>query len=52
MQGVHDRMPVILARDTWRDWFDGPPDAARLLCQPYPADMVVTRTDEPWVKRT
>ena len=30
---------------------DGQPDAARLLCQPYPADMVVTRTEELWVKR-
>lgn len=51
VQGVHDRMPVILARDTWSDWLDGAPDDARLLCQPYPADMVVHRTDEPWVKR-
>lgn len=51
VQGVHDRMPVILARDTWFDWLDGAPDDARLLCQPYPADMVVRRTDEPWVKR-
>ena len=30
VQGVHDRMPVILNRDTWGDWLDGPPDAARL----------------------
>ena len=48
---VHDRMPVILARETWGDWLDGAPDAARLLCQPYPSDMVVTRTSDPWVKR-
>ena len=48
---VHDRMPVILARVTWTDWLDGSPDDARLLCQPYPAEMVVRRTDEPWVKR-
>ena len=51
VQGVHDRMPVILDRDTWSDWLDGAPDDARLLCQPYPADMVVRRTDEAWVKR-
>jgi putative SOS response-associated peptidase YedK len=51
VQDVHDRMPVILARETWGDWLDGPPDAAKLLCQPYPADMVVRRTDEPWVRR-
>ena len=49
--GVHDRMPVILARDTWADWLDGLPDAARLLCQPYPAEMVTRRTVDPWVKR-
>jgi putative SOS response-associated peptidase YedK len=49
--GVHDRMPVILARETWDHWLDGPPDAAQLLCQPYPADMKVRRTSDPWVKR-
>lgn len=49
--GVHDRMPVILQRETWADWLDGPPDDARLLCQPYPADMVVRRTADPWVRR-
>lgn len=48
---VHDRMPVILARDTWSDWLDGPPEAARFLCQTYPDEMIVTRTAEPWVKR-
>jgi len=48
---VHDRMPVILARDTWGDWLDGLPDGARLLCQPYPAEMVTRRTVDPWVKR-
>lgn len=48
---VHDRMPVILSRETWEDWLDGPPDAARLLCQPYPAEMAVRRTIDPWVRR-
>lgn len=51
VQGVHDRMPVILSRETWSDWLDGPPDAARTLCQPYPADMVVRRTADAWVRR-
>ncbi len=49
--GVHDRMPVILARETWDDWLAGAPNDARLLCQPYPADMVVRQTSESWVKR-
>lgn len=52
VSGVHDRMPVILQRETWGDWLDGPPDNARLLCQPYPADMAVRRTADPWVKRS
>lgn len=48
---VHDRMPVILGRSDWRDWLDGPPDDARLLCRPYPELMVVNRTSDPWVRR-
>ena len=49
--GVHDRMPVILRRADWGDWLDGPPDAAGLLCRPYPELMVVERTAESWVRR-
>lgn len=48
---VHDRMPVILREADWTDWLDGPPDAASLLCRPYPELMVVERTAVPWVKR-
>ena len=48
---VHDRMPVILRRDDWSDWLDGPPDSAGLLCRPYPDLMVVDRTADPWVRR-
>ncbi|KRA80804.1 SOS response-associated peptidase [Altererythrobacter sp. Root672] len=48
---VHDRMPVILRREDWTDWLDGPPDAAELLCRPYPAMMTVNRTADPWVRR-
>lgn len=48
---VHDRMPVILRREDWADWLDGPPDAAGLLCRPYPELMVVNRTADPWVRR-
>lgn len=48
---VHDRMPVILERKDWADWLDGPPDAAGLLCRPYPELMVVNRTAEAWVRR-
>jgi putative SOS response-associated peptidase YedK len=49
--GVHDRMPVNLKRQDWADWLDGPPDAAGLLCRPYPELMVVERTPKSWNKR-
>lgn len=48
---VHDRMPVIVPRESWSAWLDGSADAARLLCQPYPAGMTIRRTAEPWVQR-
>ena len=48
---VHDRMPVILRPSDWSDWLDGPPDAAGLLCRPYPDMMVIERTAQPWVAR-
>lgn len=48
---VHDRMPVILKRLDWADWLDGAPDAAELLCQPYPDLMVCDRTTDAWVQR-
>ena len=49
--GVHDRMPVILKREDWGDWLDGAPDAAGLLCRPYPELMAVERTTEGWARR-
>ena len=49
---VHDRMPVILRRDDWADWLDGEPDAAGLLCRPYPELMLCERTAEMWVRRS
>ena len=56
---VHDCMPVILKRQDWADWLGSgadpkdhrPPDAAGLLCRPYPELMVVERTPEAWVRR-
>ena len=43
---VHDRMPVILRREEWSDWLDGPPDDARLPCRLYPDVMMVNRTQK------
>ena len=51
IQGVHDRMPVILSPDTWGVWLDSPPDEARQLCRPYAGDMEIRRTDERWAGR-
>ena len=36
---------------SWSDWLDGAPDAAGLLCRPYPELMVMERTSDPWVRR-
>jgi putative SOS response-associated peptidase YedK len=47
---VHDRMPVILHRHEWEAWLEGTADDAHLLCRPYPAEMIVRKTDEPWVR--
>ncbi|QIK78032.1 SOS response-associated peptidase [Sphingomonas piscis] len=49
---VHDRMPVILKRERWADWLDGPPEAASLFCRPYPDLMVCDRTTDNLVRRT
>ena len=49
---LHDRMPVIVRREDWGDWLEGPPDAAGLLCRPFPELMVVNRTTDPWVRRS
>lgn len=51
VRGVHDRMPVILPNETWSTWLDGTPQDAFQLCRPHGADMLVTRTDEPWAGR-
>ena len=44
---VHDRMPVILQREEWSDWLNGPADDARFLCRPYPELMFANRTTGP-----
>ena len=49
---VHDRMPVILKRSDSGDWLDGAPDAAGVLCRPYPDLMVCDRTSDAWVRQT
>lgn len=49
MAEVHDRMPVILARDDWQRWTDAPPDEAFALCRTWPGELTVERTQARWV---
>ncbi len=48
---VHDRMPVLLAREQWSIWAEDDPDAARALCRPFAGPLQVDRTDTPWAGR-
>lgn len=48
MVDVHDRMPVILAREHWRTWTDGDPQDAFELCRTSDLQLEVDRTDERW----
>jgi len=43
---LHDRMPVVLGRETWPAWFgEEPADARQLkaLLAPYPSEKLVAR---------
>lgn len=51
MEGIHDRMPVILVPDQHEQWLAGSTDDALALCQPYPGILTIDRTNVPWVKR-
>jgi putative SOS response-associated peptidase YedK len=51
MADVHDRMPVVLARDDWEQWLAGTPAEAFALCQTCPSELLVERTPERWAAR-
>jgi putative SOS response-associated peptidase YedK len=42
VQPVHDRMPVIVPRESYDEWLDPETPEARLVCllRPYPADQM------------
>jgi putative SOS response-associated peptidase YedK len=40
MAPIHDRMPVIVAREHWKDWLAGPADAITALVAPYRAEAL------------
>jgi len=48
MVEVHDRMPVILAREDWATWTRGPPNAAFALAQKCDLELLAERTGERW----
>jgi putative SOS response-associated peptidase YedK len=51
VEGIHDRMPVVLQPADWTRWTDEPAEEVRALCVPYPGEMLVRPTKEPWVRR-
>ena len=51
VESVHDRSPVILARDDWDVWLEGDAEDARALCQPWRGGLEVDRTQQAWVRR-
>ena len=48
MIDVHDRMPVILAREDWESWTDGDPAEAFALCRKWDLELLVERSGERW----
>ena len=49
MAAVHDRMPVILAPETWSTWIDGSIDHALDLCQTWRGPLLADHTGDRWV---
>lgn len=47
---VHDRMPVIVARENWATWLSAPADDARALCVPWAGDLAIERTEQKWTR--
>ncbi len=48
MADVHDRMPLILARENWDRWTDGRAEDALALCRTWEGPLDVDRTLERW----
>ena len=47
---VHNRMPVILPRESWEQWLTGTPHDAFRLCVPFIGALAIDRSPEPWFK--
>ena len=48
MADVHDRMPVVLAREKWEQWLAGALAEAFALCQTCSNELAVDRRAERW----
>jgi len=48
MADVHDRMPVLLPRQSWEQWTAGTPEDAFSLCQTCPDELAIDRTQDRW----
>lgn len=48
MADVHDRMPLVLPRESWEQWLAGTRDEAFALCQTCSNELAVDRTAERW----
>lgn len=51
-EAVHDRAPLILRPEDYRQWLYGSPEDALELCQPYGGAVTIDQTSEPWRKAT
>lgn len=51
MDGIHDRMPVILAPSDRTRWTDAPAEEARALCVAWPGELAIDRSADPWVAK-
>ncbi|MFM6829611.1 MAG: SOS response-associated peptidase family protein, partial [Novosphingobium sp.] len=48
MSDVHDRMPVILPRESWKVWTDSVPEIAFGICEVWAGQLLVDHTQERW----
>nr|WP_305095530.1 SOS response-associated peptidase family protein [Croceibacterium sp. D39] len=51
MDGLHDRMPVIVASADRAAWTNASPEEAFAVCRPWPGALALDRTAEPWAGR-
>jgi putative SOS response-associated peptidase YedK len=48
MDGIHDRMPVIIPAPERTTWLSGAPEQAIALCRPWEGGLAFDRTAVPW----